>query len=94
MAQKLLVIETSTGKPILIDVPSFGAPKIINYDVPAGGQQNFAVPTPINAQSVIEVLKNGLEIREGTDWNRDLANQRISTIENQTEETWIKIKVY
>lgn len=69
MVQKYLIIDVATGKKSLgSQVSAGGAPVIDQYFTATSGQTVFTPSQVFTALSQIDVLVNGVEVREGASY--------------------------
>jgi hypothetical protein len=104
--ERIVVYDEATGKVVasntdIGDVGSGGGSGSFieaefNFDVGAGGQSVFSVdPTPIAAETEIDVWINGRLMREGAsdDYQRDTGNNEIEFNYTVDEDAWVFIRV-
>ena len=90
---RVVYFDTVTGKIKGGNNP--GVPTITDFDVGIGGQSQFIIGT-ITSQTYIEVLVNGVELREGAtyDYERNVGSSRIDMNYTVPQNAWVRIKVF
>ena len=70
------------------------APIAQDFDVGTGGQSNFVIGYPFTSSNFVSILVNGREIREGSDYVRNVALNRMEFSTPASENAWVRVKVH
>jgi hypothetical protein len=91
---RVLLVDDTTGRKHLGGAPAT-LPTEENFDVGIGGVTSVTTANTFTALTKIEVLINGLLVREGSgnSWTRTVGNT-ISFTETIPENAWILVKLY
>lgn len=96
--QRYLTIDDVTGKAKLGAQASGSGPLYVveDFDTGPSGQTNFTLAQAFLSQTLIIVMINGIEMREGVskDFQRNVALNRIEFNYNIPKEQWVRFRIF